>query len=159
MPPAPLSPTIRYFPPGIRKCYWVPVIATYTAPTRGEINAGVDLSFEINAAVGWAIATTDTDVPDMGSRFTPQVPGRLNASGSTIDFFTSQNSVDVRTLLVNGTNGNIIWCWDGDVTGQRMDVFPVRVSTQQMDTVIDDPGKVTVAFSVTKVPAINVLIP
>ena len=45
------------------------------------------------------------------------------------------------------------------MTGQRMDVFPVRVVTQANDTVVDDPGKTTISFAITKLPAIYITIP
>ena len=52
MPATPLTPTTRYFPPGVRKVYWVPTISNYNAPTRGELNAGTDLSAEIETMNG-----------------------------------------------------------------------------------------------------------
>ena len=55
MPPSPLSATSRYVPPGTRKIYWVTTIATYTAPTRGELNAGIALSNEIAAVAGFTV--------------------------------------------------------------------------------------------------------
>lgn len=155
----PLSPTIRYLSVSIRKCYWVPTIANYLLPARAELNAGTDLSNEIAAATGWSLAGATVDVPDMGSRFTSQVPGRLTSASNDITCYLSQNSIDARTLLTRDTNGNIVWFWEGDVTGQKMDVFPVRVITQAIDTTIEDPGKAVFSFAVTKVPAIAVTIP
>jgi hypothetical protein len=40
-----------------------------------------------------------------------------------------------------------------------MDIFPARVVTQAVDTTVDDPGKVTISFAITRLPAINVAIP
>jgi hypothetical protein len=159
MPATPLSPTTRYFPPGIRKVYFVAAISNYNAPTRAELNAGTDLSAEIETMTGWSLQGSTVDVPDMGSRFTSQVPGRLTSAQNDITMYMSQNSSDVRTLLPRDTNGFIVCLWEGDVTGQKMDVFPVRVVTQANDTTVDDPGKTTVSFAITKLPAILIAIP
>lgn len=159
MPPAPLTPTTRYFPPGIRKVYWVPTIANYLAPTRAELNAGTDLSGEIETMTGWSLAGATVDVPDMGSRFTSQVPGRLTSATNDLTAYMSQNSNDIRTLLPRDTNGYIVCLWEGDVSGQKMDVFPVRVITQANDTTVEDPGKTTISFAITKIPAILATIP
>jgi len=159
MPATPLTPTTRYFPPGVRKIYWVPAISNYSAPTRAELNAGTDLSAEIETMNGWSLQGATVDVPDMGSRFTSQVPGRLTSAQNDITAYMSQNSNDVRSLLPRDTNGYVVCLWEGDVTGQKMDVFPVRVVTQANDTVVDDPGKTTISFAITKLPAIYITIP
>ena len=161
MPPAPLNPTTRYFPPGTRKVYWVPTIANYLAPTRAEINAGTDLSAEIptGGLTGWSLAGSTVDVGDMGSRFTSTVPGRLTSATNSIDSYLDQGSNDIRTLLPRDTNGFVVCLWDGDIAGRRMDIFPARVITQAVDTNTEDPGKVSIQFAITKIPAINVAIP
>ena len=161
MPPAPLTPTNRYFPPSVRKVYWVPTISSYLSPTRTEINAGTDLTAEIatSGMAGWSLAGATVDTGDLGSRFVSTVPARLTSATNTIDFYLSSNSIDARTLLPRDTNGYVIICWEGDITGNKMDVFPVRVITQANDTNTEDPGKCTIEFSITKVPAIAIAIP
>lgn len=155
----PLTPTTRYFPPGTRKVYWMPACADYTAPTRAELDAGTDLSAEVSALSGWSVTSATVDTPDMGSRFTSQVPGRLTSSSNDITVYTSQNSNDARALLPRDTNGFVVLLWEGDIAGQLMDVFPVRVTAQAMDTTVDNPGTVTVSFAATEIPASNVVIP
>jgi hypothetical protein len=139
--------------------YWEATIANYLAPSRGELNAGTDLTAEIAAMAGWAINSATADTPDLGTKFTSQVPARLDANGSQITFYLSQNSSDVRTLLPRDTNGYVVVLWEGDVTGQRMDVFPVRVMTDANETNTETPGQTSVMFAVTRIPAINVVIP
>jgi hypothetical protein len=137
----------------------VPTIANYAAPTRAELNAGTDLSAEIDTMTGWSLQGSTLDTPDMGTTFTSQVPGRLSSPQNDIEFYLSQNDNDVRSLLTRSTNGYIVILWAGDVSGQKMDVFPVRVVTQANDTNIEDPGKTTISFAVTKIPQIFVPIP
>lgn len=159
MPATPLTPTVRYFPPGTRKVYWLPACSNYFAPTRAELNAGTDVSAEVSALSGWSVASATVDTPDMGSRFTSQVPGRLTSATNDITCYTSQNSNDARTLFVRDLNGFVVLLWEGDVTGLKMDVFPVRVTTQAMDTTVDNPGTCTFSFAATKIPASNLSIP
>jgi len=159
MPATPLTPTTRYFPPGTRKIYWVPTIANYLAPTRAELNAGTDLSAEVSAMSGWSVTSNTVDTPDMGSRFTSQVPGRLTSATNDVTLYNSQNSNDARSLLARDLNGYMVLLWEGDVTGQKMDVFPVRVMAQALDSATDNPGATTYSFAATKLPAINVTIP
>jgi hypothetical protein len=159
MAPPPLTPTLRYFPPGTRKIYWIPATANYLSPTRAELNAGTDLSAEISAMTGWSVVSATVDTPDMGSRFTSQVPGRLTSATNDFTCYTSSNSNDVRTLLSRDQNGFVVLLWEGDISGQKMDVFPVRVTALAMDTTVDNPGTVTVSFAATKIPASSITIP
>lgn len=159
MPPPTLTPTVRYFPPGIRKVYWMPTTANYLAPTRAELNAGTDLSPEVDTMTGWSVTSAAVDVPDMGSRFTSQVPGRLTSATNDITLYNSQNSADARSLLTRDTNGFIVLLWEGDVTGQFMDVFPVRVMAQAVDSTVEDPGKTTYSFAASKLPGTRIAIP
>src|SRR5580704_8536637 len=144
MSPPPLNPTVRYYPRGIRKCYWLATTASYFSPTRAEMNAGVDLSAEIEALSGFSLSASMVSVPDMGSRFETQIPGALTSAKNDLTFYEDQHSNDIRQLLSNGTTGYIIMLWDGDVSGQLMDVFPVQVASVAPDTDISKAGMITV---------------
>jgi hypothetical protein len=84
MPPSPLTPTVRYVPPGTRKVYWVTTIATYTAPTRGELNAGIDLSPEVAAVNGFTVTSGTVPTPDLSSRFVSEIPGITAATAASV---------------------------------------------------------------------------
>lgn len=159
MSPPPITPTIRYYPPGIRRVYWVISSADYNNPTRAELDAGTDVTNEVAAMSGWSVTSTAVETPDLGNRFTSQVPGALTSQTNDLTFYTSQNSADVRQLMPRDSNGFIVICWEGDVAGQLMDVFPVRIMSQAMDTTVTNAGQVVVSFAVTSVPANNVAIP
>ena len=64
MPPSPLTPTVRYIPPSVRKVYWVVTIANYQSPTRAELNAGTDLTNEIAEMAGFNVVSASIEVPD-----------------------------------------------------------------------------------------------
>ena len=159
MPPSPLSATTRYIPPGVRKIYFVSTISNYLSPTRGELNAGIDLSNEVAEVSGFTVTSDTSDTPDLSGRFIPVIAGRIKADSSSLSFYASSNSSDVRTVLPRDTAGYIVMLWEGDVTGQRMDVFPVKVTVSALDGNMEDPEKVNISFAITKVPANNVVIP
>jgi hypothetical protein len=159
MPPTPLTATVRYIPPGTRKVYWVTTIATYTSPTRAELNAGTDLSAEIAEMSGFTVTSDSVDTPDLSTRFTAKIPGRITADDSSISFYASSTSSDVRTVLPRDTAGFVVILPEGDVTGQKMDIFPAKVASTAVDTAMEDPAKINIQFTVTRVPALNVTIP
>jgi len=159
MPPTPLTPTIRYIPPGTRKIYWVTTIATYTAPLRAELNAGIDLSNEVAAVTGFTVTSATTPTPDLSSRFTSEIPGAITAASCSLSIYATNTSSDIRLTLPRGTIGFVVLLWEGDVTGQRMDIFPATVTASAVNGNMTAAELVDVSFSITKVPANNVLIP
>src|SRR5262249_52318634 len=98
MPPSPLTATTRYTPPGNRKYYFLTTAATYTSPTRSELNAGTDLTAEIESVSGFQLTGNNADAPDLSTGFVSQVPARVTAAASEIVFFASLTSSDVRTV-------------------------------------------------------------
>lgn len=159
MAPPTLTATSRYIPSGTRKIYFVTTISNYLAPTRPELNAGVDLTPEIAEMAGFTVTSDQTEVPDMSTRFTSKIPGRIHSDDSTIRFYMSQTSNDVRSVLPRDTVGYIACLWEGDVAAQKMDVFPVKVAAASQQTGIDDPSSIIITFSITRIPAQNVAIP
>lgn len=156
-----LTASTRFFRPGISKCYYIPTIAaTNLTPTRAEMNAGTDLSAEIADISGWSVTSSFIDTPDYSTQFTGKITGRTEADDSSITFYESQNSVDVRTVLPRNTTGYIMWLDGGDVAGQKADVFPVKVgSNAKQRTTDDEAAMIEVQFAVTRTPAENVTIP
>jgi hypothetical protein len=159
MPPTPLNVTSRYTPPGVRKYYWITTAVTYTTPTRAEINAGKDLTAEIAEVTGFTLAGDSADTPDLASGFVGQVPARVTAADSEIVFWAGQAANDARTVFTRGTAGFIILLPEGDVAGQLMEIWPAKVKSMYVDTNMEDPAKVHVQFSITKIPAQNATIP
>lgn len=159
MPPSPLTPTVRYIPPSVRKVYWVTTIANYQSPTRAELNAGTDLTNEIAEMAGFNVVSASIEVPDLSSRYTAKIPGRITSDDSTINFYASSTSADVRLVLPRDTVGYVVHLPEGDITGQRMDCFPAKVASTSIDTPIEDPAKILVTFTITRIPALNIVIP
>ena len=161
MPAMPLTPTVRYLPAGVRKWNWLTAVASKTAPTRAEINAGTDLTGEIAAVNGFEIITPLIDVTAFGDPFGVQVPGVPAASDPCeIVFYASSNSADARTVFTAGTAGFLLPLPEGDVTGQKCEVWPVTVRSMFIDQAATDAaGQIHVQFAVTSAPAQNVTIP
>ena len=159
MAPTPLTPTLRYVPQSVRKIYWVVTIATPSSPTRAEMNAGTDLTAEIQGMSGFSLTSGTKDTADLSTRFTSQIPGAITADKCEIICYASSTSADARAVLPRDTTGYIITLWEGDVPTQKMDVWPVKVSATYLDTAIADPAQVHIQFVVVKVPSLNVTIP
>jgi hypothetical protein len=158
--PAPNIPaSTRFFRPGTTSVVFCTTIANKAAPTRGEINAGTDLRNEVAEISGFQTTSETVDAPDLGSRFNVKIPGRIAADDSSLTLYESVTGVDARSLLPRDTTGFLLFMDGGDVSGRKMDVFPITVASLAHDRSLEDPGRLIVTFTVTSVPAENVLIP
>jgi hypothetical protein len=155
----PISASSRYIPEGITHYYYVAAIASYTAPTRAELNAGTDLTPEVAAAGDWAINSAAVPAPDLSTLFDAQIAGKISMGTTTLDMYADSTSSDVRTLLPRGTVGYIVKFPEGDITGRKCDVFPVKVIAQPKPTNMGNPSVIQLQFVVTKVPAENASVP
>lgn len=159
MPATPMTASTRYFRPGFTKVTFAPAVANILSPTRAEINAGSELSGEIADSSGWGAEQNFIDLPDLGTVFTAQLGGRVTAPSSSLTFYASSNSIDVRALLPRGTTGFIIWFDEGDVATRKADCFAVTVGAVSKERGIEDPAKITVNFAVTRTPTENFTVP
>ena len=155
----PIAATSRYIPPGTTHYYWVASIANKSAPTRAELDAGVDLTNEIADVNGFSTQSEQKETPDLGSRFVGKIPGRISADDSSITMYMSSTSNDVRSLLPRDTAGFIVAFPEGDIAGRKMDVFPVKVSGQPKKRDMEDAATIEIQFSITSIPAENVTVP
>jgi hypothetical protein len=161
MPATPLTPALRYLPVGQRKYNWLTAVANTSAPTRAEINAGIDLTGEIAAVNGFEILTPALDVTAFGDLFSVTVPGLPSVTDPCeLIFYASSNSTDVRTLLRAGTAGFLLVLPEGDVSGQKCEVWPMTVRSMFIDQAgIDAPAQIHVQFALTSAIAQNVTVP
>lgn len=160
MSPTPLAATQRYIHAGETAVYWVASIATISAPTRGELDAGIDLTGEIAGLVGWRLRSAVRDVPHITDTFTPQVMAELSVDSADLVCYASRAGAEVTALLTRGTVGHVVFLHGGDVEGNPMDVWPVRVaSTSRPVTVDSESARIFVQFVVTATPAQDVPAP
>jgi len=159
MSATPITPTTRYFRPGITKVIWCPTLSNPAAPTRAEIDAGTDLSDEISDIGGWQVTSDTVDTPDLGSRFVGKIPSTTSADDSSLTMYADEEGHDVRQLLSRGDSGFVIWMDEGDVADQTMDVFPVLVSSVPKQRDLTSSATIMVNFTVIREPSENVTIP
>lgn len=159
MAATPISATTRYYRKGVTKFYWLTACDDPSAPTRAEIDAGIDLSPEIAEINGWQVTSAFVDTPDLNSRFTGKIAGDITADDSSINFYASKNSVDVRSVLPRDTVGFMLILDEGDVSGGKMDVFPATVGSAPKLRTLTDPAMIQVNFAITREPSENVAIP
>lgn len=150
MSPIPvMDATDRYFLPGTTKVIVVPTIVDLAVgPTRLELNAGTDVSDEVSSITGWMITSADVPTADLGKRFVPNVSGRLTAANSALQFWADKAGVDIRELLVIDQDTHIVFLDGGDVAGNPMDAFKVKVSSVGKLREIEGAGRIDVAFSI-----------
>ncbi len=159
MSATPITASDRYYRQGVSKVVFCTTIASISAPSRAEINVGIDLSPEISASSGWEVTGNTEDTPALGSAFIGKVPSTTTAGDSSLTFYSDSTSVDVRSLLTRNTSGYIIWMDEGDVVGHLMDVFPVRVTGAPKQRDISSVSTIMVNFATLREPAENVAIP
>jgi hypothetical protein len=160
MAATPITPASRFFRPGITKCYWVVSIANISAPSRAELNAGLDLSKDVADINGWMVSGQKIDTPDLNSTFVSNIPGLTQADESSITFYAGETGVDVRAQMPRNTAGHIVWLDGGDVTGRKMDIFPTRVlSVGKQRSMGAEAARLTIQYAISSVPAEDVTIP
>jgi hypothetical protein len=159
MAATPIAASNRYVPQGVTHYNFLPACANIASPTRAEINAGTDLTPEMFQNGGWTIASDAIDTPDYAAPFTPQIPGNILVTGTTISMYADIASADVRTLLPRNTIGFIVKMPGGDVAGRKMDVFPVKVKAGGKPDAIGTPSTIELDFAITRAPAENITIP
>lgn len=158
-----IGTTSRYIPDGTRQYYWVTSISSKSAPTRAELDAGHDLTGEIAEVTGFTVSTDMVDAPDLGTRFTSQISGRIKAADSSITLYLSDDSDDARSLLTRDATGFVVQFPEGDDDGASgtltMDVFPATIASVSKSTKMGDPGTMEVSFTITSEPAVDVTVP
>lgn len=155
-----ITASTRYYDVGRTKVYWLPTCANPNAPLRSEMNAGTDLTPEIADLNGWSVTSNQIQTPDFANRFTAQIAGRIDAAASSLTFYSSLTSADVRALLPRDAVGFVVWLDGGDIPTHKMDVYPVTVtSVSKMRDTGNNAARIQVSFSITAAPSENVTIP
>lgn len=128
-PPALSFGGVRYVAQGTRLYYAVPSIANTGAPTRAELIAGTNLTGFVSGMDGWSQNVNFVKVPDFGSRTVGVIPGTVELADSKFTFYESSTSVDARALFTVNLVTYITIMLEGDVAGQKMDVFKIQIAS------------------------------
>jgi len=159
MPAGNITASTRYVRYGLTRVVFAPAVANVLSPTRAEINAGTDLSNEVESVNGFQVQSNFVDTPDLGTVFTGKLAGRTSADDSSITCYASSNSIDVRTLLPRGTTGFILWFDEGDVAGRKADCYPITVGSIPKDRDVEAAARIIVNVAITRTPTENFTIP
>lgn len=153
MAPQPLSETRRYINPETTVVYWVVSVVDLTNPTRDELDhaTSVDLTGEIAGMTGWEVSADRVPVPDLGSKKTGRITGRVNPGDAQIAYYADEATADIRDAKSRGDTGAIYIFDGGDIEGQKARGFAVEVSsiTPTTDVAGTEAARVMVDYSIT----------
>jgi len=159
MPPSQISAYSAYYQPGVTKVYVVTTMSDYTAPTRAELNAGLDVTRQVRAIDGWQVESDQIERPDYATRFNAKIGGRTQAADSSLTIYAAANGTDARATITSGYTGYIVFMDGGDTTSYKMDVYPVLCTARPKQRSDSDPFSIMYQFSITQVPAEDIAIP
>lgn len=147
------SPTIpvpakRYFRPGKTRVIKCAIAASTLVPTLAELNAGTDVSNEINSITGFTVTTSDLPAPNLAQRFVPVYPGSITADQSQIVFYGDADGADVRSLFAQDAETNLVFLDDGFATGSAMDAYKVRVSAVTKPKSLTELATLAISYSI-----------
>jgi hypothetical protein len=157
----------RFFDRKTSKVVFMPSVASLTAPTRAEINAGTVLAAPGSSATesivdigGWISRNNPITITDLNSDFDKQEPGTFSADGSSLTFLADLTGRVIRDALAEGTIGYMGLMWSGDVAGRKMQVWPVRVAANNdLPSLGNEMHRFEVQFAPFDAPAKNATIP
>lgn len=142
----PLATLNPYIPLDVRKVYWVLTIANINAPTRGELDAGTDLSPQLVDMTGFSVSGSTVDSQALvGAAL--KLPGPKSVDDSAVTMRNSRTSTDARTIMTQGLTGNIVVLPEGDTTGFKMNAFQVVVNAVPLSPGIVDPATTEFQFA------------
>lgn len=148
----------RFYAVGVTEILWVPSIASTSAPTFAELDAGTLLDRDLADWGGWNVSTNMIDTPALRSRYVGQIPGRITAEASSLTFYMDREGVDLRSLMPKDTEGFIVIA-DGGLASALGDVFPVTVSSTPKQRSMDAAATIRIDFAITSEPSEEVTLP
>ena len=159
MPPSQISAYSAFYQVGVTKVYLVTTVSDYTAPTRAELNAGLDVTRQVRSIDGWTIEAAQIDRPDFATLFTSKIGGKTEAKGSSLTIYAAKSGADARATITDGYTGYVVFLDGGDTAAYKMDVFPVLCIARPKQRSNSDPLTIMYQFSISQPPAIDVAIP
>jgi hypothetical protein len=159
MPATPITTFTPYYTKENIKWIVAANVANKASVTRAEINAATDITEIVNGWDGWTVSTSFVDIPNPNRRFTPKIPGSIEAADSSLTTYLNRAGVDARQLLPELSTGFMLRMDAQDVAGRLMDVFPYTVASHSKEFEMDGVPMVVISFAITDQPAANVVIP
>jgi hypothetical protein len=149
-----------FFRRGLSEIHFCPTVSSLAAPSRAEVAAGTDLSPAIAEINGFNFSNSPIMTPKLSTTFTTQIPGEDTTDTSTLTFYDDDADDDMRSALVKGTEGVLVFMPYGDTPGLRAEVWPA-ISTGVNDqwTMSNEAAKFQVAFAITEAPEQDAVVP
>lgn len=149
----------RYVYEGKTDVWWVTTIASKTAPTVAEINAGVNLTnFVAKDGVSTNFNKNNVDSATIAETFNSQIPGSYGSDLELV-MFRDDTADTAWNLCVYGTNGYVV-LRRGVATGaavaaaQKVEVFPASMHEPTVENAAQDTQvRFVETFAVTSAPA------
>lgn len=160
--PAPTSATLTtdYIPAGKSRFIFVPTMVNPASPTSAEITAGTDYTNAITARAGFDVTAAEVDNASYASVYGTTIPGVQSSSSSSWTMKADVLGADARTALTLNTAGYVVNALGGLGTGTKIEVWPVRISASNADTVARDAlATITVMFAIPQPPVLNIATP
>lgn len=149
----------RFFRRGVSDIKFLPSVAG-SSPTRGEINAGTDLTPQVADIQGFMLENKPIPTPDLSDTFTGQIDGEDTVADSALIMYDLDDSASIRTAVAKGTAGYLVLFPYGDSSGKRCEVWHVK-STGVNDEwkISNDPARYVVGFATSARPVQNGVTP
>jgi len=148
----------RFMRKGKTKVFWVLTIASTSAPTAAEINAGVILHTQLEDISGFLFKNNPIDTPDMGQTLVTKVSGEDTLDDSSMGFYEDDTTNPISTALAKGTNGFVVIFYKGiagasPAAADKAEVWPVQVASNARNYTTDNKAAdYTVMFTNTAAP-------
>lgn len=156
----PLSPTDRFVDPGSSRIYWVTPIAVPAAPTRSELDAGIDVTGEVAEIQGFALVSETNSTQAFGQVFATEKPGGLKGTGQPrMVLYADEGGHDIRRVWSRNDTGHVVLLHGGDIAGHLMDVWPATIAAISKTFSTVDAAFVAVQFTIHDDPVTDVEVP
>jgi hypothetical protein len=115
------------------KVYWVPTIASVTAPTSAEITAGQNLtSIKPDSISGFSLVRGQVEGYDISSPVATTADSNYDVTDLSFQIFanstTGSSDVTQNTLLAEGSAGYLLFALNGSVaTAAKVEIWPVTI--------------------------------
>ena len=148
---------------GNTRVAWVPTIATKTAPTTTELNAGILLQSFITAdgLAGFEPETADVDTTSLASTFNTVTNGRDTFSGTMLRLKKQDGTDTVYNTLTRNTAGYIVIRRDiaestAWASTQKVEVYPVICGqTKRLNPEANTVARYEVPTKITSAPELR----
>ena len=152
-------PSNAFIHRGVSRILLLPAVASLMAPTRAEINAGVNLSSSLAGVGGFALDNAVNEVVPVGSAFVEQVPGVFRTTGPcTLTLYDNLSSAAVRAACAPGFVRYVLLLPYGDVAGRRCEVWTTKIAAAS-DTWENGVALYRVLFAASVFPTQNAVVP